>query len=207
LSSTGHEDIRGLDVTMNDALAVSSIESIRDLDAEIENRFGLQRLAFYELPEGLSLEQFHSNEGFALDLIDFVYGANIRMVQGRSSTRLTAKTLQCLRVVGEFFGKKLLGLRGDRVSDLQIRRRRPSHRRQSCGVCGSGRRSGRRVGMGWPSAGMLGRKCGNVNRLEIWLLQLCVLQLGLLQVGMSASTIKEIFPNYWGSPTRRNRSE
>jgi hypothetical protein len=62
-----------------------------------------------ELPERLSLQQFHCNEGSPIGLINFVDGANVRMIQSRSSTRFTSKPLQCLQIGGEIFGKEFKG--------------------------------------------------------------------------------------------------
>jgi hypothetical protein len=80
------------------------------------------------------------------------------------------------------------GLHGDRVLDPQPRTRRPCQRRQSCGVCGSGRQSGQWVGWGLPLAGMLGRKRWNVNRLQISLLQLGV---PFFRMGMSGRHLSQ----------------
>ena len=45
LTSIRDEDVRGLDVPMDDALRMCRVESVGDLDAQIEHRFDLQRLA------------------------------------------------------------------------------------------------------------------------------------------------------------------
>src|SRR5437868_5830554 len=78
-----NEDVGRLDVTMDDASGMSGIERVRDLDAEIEHRFDLQRFAVDGVPECLPLQQFHSDEGSPISLVDVVDGADVGMVQSR----------------------------------------------------------------------------------------------------------------------------
>jgi hypothetical protein len=46
------------------------MESFGNLDAQIEHYFDLQRLARDPVPEGLSLQQFHCDEGSPIRLVD-----------------------------------------------------------------------------------------------------------------------------------------
>src|ERR1035438_7432720 len=62
LTSIRDEGVRGLDVPMDDSLRMCRIESICDLDSQIEHRIDLQRLASDAVPESLSLQQFHGDE-------------------------------------------------------------------------------------------------------------------------------------------------
>src|ERR1035441_3958375 len=50
-----HEDVRGLDVTMDDSFRVCRIQRIGDLDAQIEHRLDLHRLCLYLVAEGLRI--------------------------------------------------------------------------------------------------------------------------------------------------------
>ena len=50
LTSVGYEDVRGLDVPMDDALRVRRIQRIGDLDAQIEHHLDLHRLASDPMP-------------------------------------------------------------------------------------------------------------------------------------------------------------
>jgi hypothetical protein len=61
------------------------------------------------MPECLSLQQFHGNEGSPIGLIDFVDRADVRMVQRRRSLGLPLESAEGLRIVGEFFGEELQG--------------------------------------------------------------------------------------------------
>ena len=74
------EDVRGLDVPVDDALRVCGVERIGDLDAQIEHRLDLHRLASDSVPERLALQQFHSDEGSPIGLVNLVDGADVRML-------------------------------------------------------------------------------------------------------------------------------
>ena len=50
------EDVAWLDVPVNDSLSVGSIQTIRNLNREIENFVGLKRLAEDALRQRLSLQ-------------------------------------------------------------------------------------------------------------------------------------------------------
>ena len=93
LTSIRNEDVRWLDVSMDDALRMCCIERVGNLDAEIEHRFDLQRLSSDSVPECLPLQQFHGNEGSPIDFVDFVDRADVRVIQGRGSASLPAKSL------------------------------------------------------------------------------------------------------------------
>jgi hypothetical protein len=107
LTSIRDEDVRRLDVPVDDALRMCRVESVGNLDAQIEDRFDLQSLATDDMPQRLPLQQFHCNEGSSIDLINFVDRADVRMVQRGRSLGLSLKTAKSLCVVGEFVGKEL----------------------------------------------------------------------------------------------------
>src|SRR6266566_6349890 len=53
LTSVREEDVRRLDVSVDDALRMCGVESIGNLDAQIEHSFTVQRLALNLMPERL----------------------------------------------------------------------------------------------------------------------------------------------------------
>jgi hypothetical protein len=76
-----------------------------------------QRFAIDLVPEGLPFQQFHGDEGSPIGLIDFVDGADVRVVQRGRSLGLPPKTAESLGVVGEFVGKEL---EGDVATELEV---------------------------------------------------------------------------------------
>ena len=109
LTSIRDEDVRGLDVPMDDALRVCRIQCIGDLDAQIEQRFDLQRLASDPVPERLTLQQFHGDEGSSIGFVNLVDRADVRVVQRGRSLGFPLKAAEGLCVVGEFVGQELQG--------------------------------------------------------------------------------------------------
>src|SRR5712692_5508787 len=69
--------------------------------------------------ECLALEILHGDEASAVMLANFIDGANVWMIQSRSSASFTAKSFERLRVFCEVFGQKL---EGNEAAQLQILR-------------------------------------------------------------------------------------
>src|SRR6476660_1126508 len=116
LPASSH-DVRGLDVTVNDSFRMRGIESVSDLDTQIEHRLGLQLLAIYYVAEGLTLQQFHRDEGSPIGLVNLVDRADVRVVQRGRSLGFPLETAKSLCVVGEFVGKEL---QRDVATELEV---------------------------------------------------------------------------------------
>ena len=155
LTSIRDEDVGRLDVAVDYAFGVRSVQRIGDLDAQIEHRFDLQRLAIDLVPERLPFQQLHGDEGSPIGLVDFVDRADVRVVQRGRSLGFPPETTESLCVVGEFVGKELegngaaelqiLGLvdhthaaAADLLDDAVVRDGSPDHWRESY-VCESGK--------------------------------------------------------------------
>src|SRR5271169_5711490 len=98
LVATGHENVRGFYVAMDDSLGVGGVESVGDLRAEIEQLLKVHRLvgwlavdaAFERLP----FQQLHGDEVASAILANLVDGAEIRVVQCGGGARLALKTVE-----------------------------------------------------------------------------------------------------------------
>ena len=77
------EYVGGFDVTMNDALAVSSIEGVGNLDGNRDNTLGIQGACGDQVFQGHPVQVLHRNEWFTIVLPDFIRGADVWMVQCR----------------------------------------------------------------------------------------------------------------------------
>src|ERR1700733_6156732 len=89
-----NKDVGRLDVTVNDALGVRTVEGVGDLDANIEKFIQLHRLPVDRALQGLAFEQLHGDEVAATLFADLINGANTRMVEGGGGPRLALKTLE-----------------------------------------------------------------------------------------------------------------
>src|SRR4051812_24266199 len=102
LALVGHEDIRRLDVAMDDAAAVGGVEGIGDLDAVLRQGRVLDRLPADLLVERLAFEQFHGDELLAVVVADFIDGADVAVVQRGCGASLALEALERLRITLEF---------------------------------------------------------------------------------------------------------
>src|SRR5580700_12249612 len=105
-AALGDENICRLDIAMDDAFGVRSIERVGDLNAYIYDLIERHRAAGDAMLERLAVEILHGDEPLAIAFIDFVDGADIRMIQRRSGLRFAFKTRQRLRIFGYFVGQK-----------------------------------------------------------------------------------------------------
>jgi hypothetical protein len=108
LTAFGHENVRRLYVAMNNALGVSGVERIRDLDSEVEYFIQRQRLAADVISQTLAVNELHGDER-PVTLANVVDRADAGMVQSRSRVRLAPETFQGLSVLGNIFRKELQG--------------------------------------------------------------------------------------------------
>ncbi len=107
VSALRDENVRGLDVAMDDAFGVSGVESVGDFDGKRNELIVGERAAGDQMVERNAIEKFHGDEGLALVLTDVVNGTYVGMVEGRGGLGLAAKTSKGLDIAGEFGGKKL----------------------------------------------------------------------------------------------------
>ena len=117
LPTCSDEDIRRLDVAVDDALGMRSIQSVGDLDREIERGSQLKRASTDAVFQRHPFQILHGDEGFSIVLADFVGGADVGMIERRCHARFTLKALQGLGIFGEFFRKEL---EGDEAAEFQV---------------------------------------------------------------------------------------
>ena len=95
-----HKNVRGLDVPVNDSLRVCRIESVGDLNRNFQHFRHREWLSQDAMLEGHALHQLHGEEGVAIVLADFVYRADVGMIQSRGSTGFASEALEGLTVIG-----------------------------------------------------------------------------------------------------------
>src|SRR5438045_2368328 len=117
LAFVSDKDVRRLDVAMHDAAAVSSIESVGNLDGVFHQSRHFDRLSADLLIKRLAFEQLHGHELLAVVISDLVDGADVPMAQSRGSARLTQEAFQRLRLTLEFFRKEF---EGDMAAEIDV---------------------------------------------------------------------------------------
>src|ERR1700691_3384183 len=92
---------------MDDALRVSRVQRIGNLDAERKQRIQFQRTVADDMFQGRSVQILHDDERLAVPLANVVDGTNIGMIERRGGSRFAAKSLQRQPVLRNIFRKKL----------------------------------------------------------------------------------------------------
>src|SRR4029077_18593888 len=106
VSALRDKNVRGLDITVDDAGSVSGVERVGDVDGDGEKNFRFERTPRNSVLQREAVQKLHGDEASPVVLTDFVDGANIWMVESGSSTGFAAETLQRLRVLRHIIGKE-----------------------------------------------------------------------------------------------------
>src|SRR6266851_10394915 len=77
VTAVGNEQIRGFDVAMDDSLGMGGVESVGNLNCDIEQLLQVKGSALDNFPQSLAFQIFHYQENTALVLTDFVDGADV----------------------------------------------------------------------------------------------------------------------------------
>src|SRR5580704_9836395 len=80
LAVVGKENVRWLDIAVNDGFGMGGVERIRDLVAVFRDALKVQGLAGNSMLESLALKKFHNNEILALILVHVINRADMWMV-------------------------------------------------------------------------------------------------------------------------------
>jgi hypothetical protein len=102
----GEEDVRGLDIAVDNTRRMRGIQSIGDFDAKRDRGFRVQWLSRDPRLQGHAIQEFHDDEGLTVLLPDLMDGANVGVVQSGSRLRLSLKASQGLRVLCDIIGQE-----------------------------------------------------------------------------------------------------
>src|SRR5580700_4350535 len=93
------EDVGWLNVPVNNANGMDSVECISDLDTQIEHRFDAHGLPCDLMLQRQAVQKFHDDEWLPIVLADLVYRADVGVIESRGCTCLASKAFQRLRVL------------------------------------------------------------------------------------------------------------
>src|SRR5262244_3866962 len=109
MASFGDEDICGLDISVDDALGVRSIQRVGNFDSSTKKLLQFHGATRDGVLEGFALQILHGDEAPSILLANFVDGADVRMVHRRSGTSLASETFKSLWGIRQVFGQELQG--------------------------------------------------------------------------------------------------
>src|SRR6266566_2419684 len=101
------ENVRRLDVAVNDSSHMFSLERAGKLDSNVQNLAGPKRLGVNALLQGLAIEILHDDKWATIVLADVVNRADLRMIQRRGRARFNTKSFERLRVLRPLFRQEL----------------------------------------------------------------------------------------------------
>ena len=101
MAADGDEQICRLDVAVNDAGGMRSLERIGDLDREPQQPTDLERAFADAMLQRHPVEELHDEKSAAVLLADVVHSANVGVIQGRGGPRLAPESGQGFGILDE----------------------------------------------------------------------------------------------------------
>ncbi len=107
MAALGHKDVRRLDVAVDDPLVVGGTECVCYLRCPFNGFLDRKWLAGDAMFKRRAFHELHGNKRLAVLLIDLVDGADVGVIQRRSSARLSPKAFESVGNLGEIVRKEL----------------------------------------------------------------------------------------------------
>src|ERR1035437_7767042 len=109
VTALGDEDVRGLDVPMDDASGMSGIERVGDVNRQTEQNIGVDGLSGDAILQRHPVQVLHGDERFPILFSDIKDHANIGVIQRGGSLGLALKSGKYLRVASNILRQELEG--------------------------------------------------------------------------------------------------
>jgi hypothetical protein len=107
VTALGDKNVRWLDVAVDDALRVSGIERVGNLDRQTKQNIRLYGSAGDPMFQRNPVKKLHNKEWMAMLLSDLMEGADIGVIECRSRLGFALEPRQGLSVLGDVIGQKL----------------------------------------------------------------------------------------------------
>ena len=105
----GQHDVGGLEITMDDSLAMRLVERVGDLGRDLQRLLERERPFLETRCQRLALQMRHDDKVRAIDAADVVDAADVRMVQRGDRTSFALETGPQFGIVGDLAGQDLDG--------------------------------------------------------------------------------------------------
>ena len=88
LALGGQHQVGALDIAVDDALFVRGFQALCRLSGEVERLLQRQRALAELFLDAVAFDELHRDEGLSIGFVDFVYGADVGVIQRRGGLRL-----------------------------------------------------------------------------------------------------------------------
>ncbi len=99
MPALGDENVGGLDVAMDDSFHMRRIESVRNLNPQLQHLLKRQRLAGNAVLQRLTVQELHHDVCLTVFFADVINRADVRVIERGSSLCLALEAFECLRIV------------------------------------------------------------------------------------------------------------
>ncbi len=106
VATLGDEDVRRLDIPMDDLVSVSGGKAVGDLGSIPEDLVGAEPFRLEAMRQRFAFQQFHRNEVPTFVLVDVVDGADVWVIQRRRRAGLPLEPGDRFTVVGKPLGQE-----------------------------------------------------------------------------------------------------
>ena len=103
------KDVQRLEVAVDNRAFVCCLESVGDLESEMEKCLQIQRPTANLGCQRLAFEQLHGDKALSILLSNVINGANVWMVQGGGSFSFALESSDGLGIAGKLIGQELQG--------------------------------------------------------------------------------------------------
>src|ERR1039458_928883 len=98
MSSFSHKNVGRLDVAVHDARRVRGIQRVGDVDTQRQNQLGFHGTSGDAMFQHHAVEKLHGDEHFAVLIVNFVDGTNVRVDQCGGGLGFAVEAAERLRV-------------------------------------------------------------------------------------------------------------
>src|SRR5215469_936855 len=117
MASFGNENVRWLDISVDDAFRVRSVKPLSHLYRNLQRRLQFQRATGNHVFQSFAFQIFHGNEGSAVFLPDVVNRTDVGMIQSGRRLGFSPESFHRLPVVRQLFGKEF---EGDKTAEASV---------------------------------------------------------------------------------------
>src|SRR6266851_9058104 len=107
VATLSHKNVSWFDVAVNYAFCVCCVECVRNLDGERHDQFDVQWPTTNAMLQRQPVQKLHGDEGLTMLVVDFVDGADVRVIHGGGGLGFALEAAKSLPIFGYFIRQEL----------------------------------------------------------------------------------------------------